>query len=165
MNVRNAKEEDATTISEIAKVTFPLACPPESSKVELERFAQDHLNTSKFIEIINDSNRVLWVAEEDSRILGFCLLHLLSESKIELSKIYLLPECHGKGVASLLMEKALRYAKNVGAKVVTLSVFHGNNRAISFYKKYGFKKVGSIDFPMGNEIHRDDLMDLVIQHH
>jgi ribosomal protein S18 acetylase RimI-like enzyme len=46
---------------------------------------------------------------------------------------------HGLGVGSGLMEELISYARGEGAQRITLGVQRENVKAISLYKKYGFK--------------------------
>ena len=42
-----------------------------------------------------------------------------------------------KGIGELMMQQALKYANKEGIKIVKLSVFANNDRAIHLYKKFG----------------------------
>jgi RimJ/RimL family protein N-acetyltransferase len=46
----------------------------------------------------------------------------------------------GKGVGSGLMQEAIRVAKELGFRKMTLGVYEGNERAIRLYEKSGFRK-------------------------
>jgi RimJ/RimL family protein N-acetyltransferase len=46
----------------------------------------------------------------------------------------------GKGVGSGLMQEAIRVAKELGFRKMTLGMFEGNERAIRLYMKFGFRK-------------------------
>jgi len=52
----------------------------------------------------------------------------------------------GEGIGKLLMKLTLEEAKRnlKGLKIVTLNVFVNNPAAMSLYKKFGFKKFGSL---------------------
>jgi len=45
MNIRIAQINDLERISEIAKISFPLACPPDSDKSELDQYVSTKLDT------------------------------------------------------------------------------------------------------------------------
>ena len=47
------------------------------------------------------------------------------------------------GIGSIMLETALRYAKEVGYEQVELEVVSSNTKAIKLYEKYGFKKYGT----------------------
>lgn len=52
--------------------------------------------------------------------------------------LHIKPECFGKGIASKLLD-SLSEAISYRAQRIELTVLQGNERAISFYNKYGFK--------------------------
>ena len=76
----------------------------------------------------------------------------------ELQRLYVLPEYHGSGASQLLLSSALEICAKEKRRAVWLTVFSENERAIKFYNKSGFAKVGSIHFNMGSETHLDDVM-------
>ena len=57
--------------------------------------------------------------------------------------IALYQEYWGCGIGSIMLETALRYAKEVGYEQVELEVVSSNTKAIKLYEKYGFKKYGT----------------------
>jgi ribosomal protein S18 acetylase RimI-like enzyme len=53
----------------------------------------------------------------------------------------ILPECQGRGLAKILMEKSLQFVKKTGYQV-KLEVHSSNLKAINLYKKFGFVQLG-----------------------
>jgi ribosomal protein S18 acetylase RimI-like enzyme len=54
--------------------------------------------------------------------------------------IYVKPEHRQRGVASMLMAEAERFARGEGARSVRLGVLDGNERARKFYVRHGFRE-------------------------
>ena len=77
---------------------------------------------------------------------------------VEVSKLYLLPDFHGKGVSTALMDAALATATEWGARCVWLGVNEKNQRAHRFYAKRGFKVNGTKTFQMGAFVEDDHVM-------
>lgn len=77
-----------------------------------------------------------------------------AEYLVEISRCYVLPEAHGQGAAQLLLDATLAHTRGA----VRLTVNEGNVRAIRFYERNGFRKVGEAIFPCGDERHRDWVM-------
>jgi putative acetyltransferase len=50
----------------------------------------------------------------------------------------------GRGVGSLLLAEALRWARAVGVEKVELSVYPNNEAAIALYRKFGFAEEGRL---------------------
>jgi ribosomal protein S18 acetylase RimI-like enzyme len=103
--------------------------------------------TPKLIEKLKKSmmepNQCTWVAREGSKVIGYCTAKKNEEIN-QLGAIYLMPAYHGKGVGKKLIEALLEWLGN--DKDILAEVASYNNRAISFYEKYGFKKNGVTGF-------------------
>lgn len=61
--------------------------------------------------------------------------------RIMLHHFGILPEFQGNGLSKILLEKSLQFVKNKGFQV-KLEVHSNNFKAISLYKKFGFKHLG-----------------------
>ncbi|KAK0537923.1 hypothetical protein OC834_000623 [Tilletia horrida] len=77
---------------------------------------------------------------------------------IELLRIYTHPATHGKGIAKQLAEASYELGINEGYDHIFLGVYPQNYRAIKFYEKQGFKKVGTHVFMVGDHEDIDDVM-------
>ena len=76
----------------------------------------------------------------------------------ELSKLYVLADFHGQGVAAKLMDATLAVAVEWGATRVWLGVNKQNLRAQRFYIKRGFAINGTRIFRLGEHVEDDYLM-------
>lgn len=76
----------------------------------------------------------------------------------ELSKIYVLPDFHGRGVAVQLLDAVLAEASRWGVRRVWLGVNRQNLRAQRFYAKCGFDVSGTRTFRLGDQLESDYLM-------
>jgi GNAT superfamily N-acetyltransferase len=81
---------------------------------------------------------------------------------IEVRQFYVLQPHHGTGVAARLMDWVLATARARGAEELYLSVFVDNPRARRFYERYGFARVGTYAFMVGNHADEDDVMRLAL---
>jgi ribosomal protein S18 acetylase RimI-like enzyme len=77
---------------------------------------------------------------------------------LEIERIYVKSDFHGKGQGSILMNKATDIAAMRDKAFVWLGVWEKNERAIAFYKKHGFYIGGTHSFFMGGEEQRDYVM-------
>ncbi|EGS30045.1 acetyltransferase, GNAT family [Peptoniphilus sp. oral taxon 375 str. F0436] len=57
----------------------------------------------------------------------------------------ILKDYWGQGLGSLLLEKALAYARDQGLEFIDLDVATDNTRAIRLYEKFAFKKVARLE--------------------
>ena len=77
---------------------------------------------------------------------------------VELVRLYIEEEIIGKGYGSVLMNSCLEEAKKNGHRTIWLGVWEKNLRAIRFYEKWGFTKVGTKEFVLGSDMQHDHIM-------
>lgn len=165
--IRRAGEADAAALASVAAATFPLACPPHTTRAAQDAFIAEHLSESRFAAYLVDPQRVLFLAEQDDEPIGYTML-VLGEPHdadaaaavqlrptAELSKCYVLPGHHGAGVSARLMAASIDAARTAGAAGIWLGVNEENGRAQRFYSKSGFERVGTKRFLVGDRYEND----------
>jgi ribosomal protein S18 acetylase RimI-like enzyme len=65
---------------------------------------------------------------------------------------------HGRGVAQALMDAVLDGARARGGRTLWLGVWERNPRAVAFYQRYGFHRVGEHTFRLGDDEQTDWLL-------
>jgi ribosomal protein S18 acetylase RimI-like enzyme len=160
-------------LAAVAARTFPLACPPSTPADNIASFIDANLSAARFAEYLADPRRAVLNATQDGRIVGYAMLirgdHDVSDDTdvqravevlpaAQLSKLYLLPDYHGSGVATALMDTTLAIAAEWGVRCVWLGVNQENQRAQHFYLKIGFKINGTRTFRVGARRENDYVM-------
>ena len=79
-------------------------------------------------------------------------------ANLELMRIYLDNGWHGRGLAQALLKEVVRAARTLGGDSIWLGVWERNGRAIAFYEKSGFRRVGATEFRLGDRLHQDLVM-------
>ncbi|GGX54960.1 hypothetical protein GCM10007385_24190 [Tateyamaria omphalii] len=97
---------------------------------------------STCLAALGQTDRVLFVATVDARLVGFVLALRKTGDIPEIDWLIVAPECHGSGVAHALMTRALNWIGS--GEPIKLGVIHYNHRAIAFYEKFGFRNTGEI---------------------
>jgi 2-amino-4-hydroxy-6-hydroxymethyldihydropteridine diphosphokinase len=86
-----------------------------------------------------------WVAVDgQGRLVGFAQTTVSGESAL-LVRLYVAPECQGRGLGSALWNHARRKLDYAGVRLCTLTVLQTNAQAIGFYERLGFSRVGPVD--------------------
>ncbi|WP_433890722.1 GNAT family N-acetyltransferase [Streptomyces sp. CA-111067] len=88
---------------------------------------------------------VVLVASSAGTAVGCLILTAPAERRSEIKRLWADPEFRGRGIASGLVETALRYAAGHGADTVALSVWKWRTGAIGLYGRLGFVAVESWD--------------------
>ncbi|HTE12726.1 MAG TPA: GNAT family N-acetyltransferase, partial [Chitinophagaceae bacterium] len=89
-------------------------------------------------------------------------MELEDAEAIEIGRIYAVQKTIGLGVGKALMQACIGIAKEKNKQLIWLGVWERNQRAISFYSKFGFEKFGEHDFVLGNDVQTDWLMKKII---
>ena len=84
------------------------------------------------------------------------------ENAMEIARIYVLGEHHGKHIGTQLLNFAIAIAANANLEYVWLGVWEQNNNAIGFYKHNGFEVFSSHEFLLGDDKQNDLLMKKLI---
>ncbi|HEY0187474.1 MAG TPA: GNAT family N-acetyltransferase [Cellulomonas sp.] len=165
--LRPAAAADAPALAALAAVTFPLACPPTSTAADQAAFVAAHLSVDSFTGYLADPARSVLVAGSGGALVGYTMLVrgepydpdvaavVPLRPTAELSKCYVLPGQHGRGVAGALMTATLDLARAGGAVGVWLGVNGENLRAQAFYRRSGFTVVGERRFLVGGRLEHD----------
>jgi ribosomal protein S18 acetylase RimI-like enzyme len=168
--VVSALVADLAQLADVAARTFPLACPASVSADNVAAFIDENLSEQRFRDYLTDPDRRVLAAYADERIVGYAMLvrgvpddddvqrAVTLRPAIELSKMYVLPDSHGAGVAAALMRAVLSSACDIGARAVWLGVNQQNRRAQRFYQKHGFTINGTKTFRLGTRIESDYVM-------
>ena len=171
--VRQAVVADAAALSRLAAVTFPLACPPGSTLGDQQSFIAEVLSIDRFVAYLADPARVLLVAHDDGspEPIGYTMLidaepfdadvraAITLRPTVELSKCYVLPGHHGRGVAAQLLDATLDAARGTRAVGIWLGVNQLNLRAQAFYRRSGFERVGTKHFLVGDRLEDDFVLE------
>ena len=64
------------------------------------------------------------------------------------------------GIGEKLLDHCVGFARDLGKEVLWLGVWEENPRAIRFYEKHGFTRVGTLEFPYANSIGINAVMQL-----
>src|SRR5690606_2609409 len=91
---------------------------------------------------------------------GFAKWRFKGDKGLEIERIYVLKDFHGKKVGQLLYDKAIEVAKEKKSDYIWLGVWEENPRAINFYKKNGFVEFDKHIFKLGNDEQLDIMMTL-----
>ena len=124
-----------------------------------------------FAEYFAQPETRVWLAEVDpgAAPVGYAMLtapefpaELLQAGDLELRRIYLLSRFHGEGAGRGLMELAIAAARAQGAGRLLLGHHPENHRAIAFYLRAGFEKIGERRFVVGGEVFLDPVLALAL---
>ena len=109
----------------------------EESWILEESDKKDLLNPDK---IVHNGGQVFF-ALENQKVIGTVAMINSSDDRFELAKMTVQEDFRGKGIANLLMDECLKFAKENNANEIFLISNDSLTIARNLYDKYGFKEV------------------------
>lgn len=106
------------------------------------------------LKAIDNSDRVL-VAEVAGKVAGMAELRFYDAGEI-IGIVYYLathPSCRELGIASRLLDDALKFFKEKGASLALCSIEHENYASVEFFGKRGFKETSVRSLTSKYKIH------------
>jgi len=167
MKIRKVNIQNVEKLSEIGKLTFAETFSSENSKEDMQKYLEEGFSTEKLKTELTDKNAEFYFAELDDKVIGYLKVNfgqsqteIKDENALEIERIYVLKEFHGKKVGQMLFDKAIELAKKRNVEYVWLGVWEQNTRAIRFYEKNGFVAFDKHIFKLGNDEQTDIMMKL-----
>lgn len=167
MQIRNANISDVPELARFAEAAFRDAFAKDNSKEDMDAYCRSSFSESIQRKEVSDPQVITLVAVENESIIGFAQWvkdsknkSVASKKTCELKRLYVDAQWHGKGIAQGLIESVIQQSKELEFDILWLGVWENNPKAIRFYEKYGFIKVGEHDFMLGSDRQTDWIMQL-----
>lgn len=143
--IREAAKTDAEAMAEVVSSSWKTAYSELISEDDMKLFAnvvrREELFKSGF-----EKGKLTYVLLCGGIVKGVCSAESYKKEDFpdtaEIDQFYMAPSVIGKGLGSRLMEFVLKELSEKGFKQVILFVMEGNERAVHFYKRHGFKPDG-----------------------
>jgi ribosomal protein S18 acetylase RimI-like enzyme len=152
-------------LQKIGRQTFEETFSESNSEENMKNYLEEGFSKEKLTAELEDKNSEFYFAILNEEVIGYLKVNFgasqteLKDSKaLEIERIYVSKEFHGKSVGQLLYDKAIEIAKLKSVEYVWLGVWEENLRAISFYKKNSFVEFDKHIFKLGNDEQTDIMM-------
>jgi diamine N-acetyltransferase len=159
LSIRKAGISDVKIICALGVTTFYEAYFAFDDSSDLAEYVLENFSVGQIEKELKDKNSTFFIAEIEKGAVGYAKLRenapaecLAGENTIEIHRIYILEKMKGKRVGDALMKKCFDEARRKNYKSVWLGVWEENLLAQKFYQKYGFEKVGELQFPYADVI-------------
>lgn len=167
ITIKEVTLNDIEQLQKIGKKTFYETFSESNSEENMNNYLEEGFSKEKLTTELNNKNSEFYFATLDHETIGYLKVNFgasqteLKDNKaLEIERIYVSKEFHGKNVGQLLYNKAIQIAKKKNIEYVWLGVWEENLRAIRFYQKNGFVEFEKHIFKLGNEEQTDIMMKL-----
>ena len=163
--IRIASRRDAALLSQLGARAFREAFGRYIPPMDLHSYISATYSPARQMDELANSSMKYFIAELEGLAVGYAMLHayeaipiVTGENPVELKRIYLLHDFTGRGLGAALMCKCMEASRLCAHKSMWLQVWERNERAIAFYRKWGFECVGEISKELGKSVGRDLIM-------
>lgn len=170
IEIRKVEPNEAEILREIGIRTFYETFAEFNSEEDMADYLATSFSLEKVSDELKNKSSEFYFALLNEEIIGYLKINfseaqteLKAQNALEIERIYVLKEFHGKKVGQILYEKVIQIAKKMNVDYVWLGVWEKNPRAISFYKKNGFVEFDTHVFKLGNDIQTDIMMKMVLK--
>lgn len=165
VSIQPATFHDAQALRDLSEQTFIDTYAVYNTPENMEKHISTKFTLEQIQAELSDSSVQYLLLKKAGQLIGFTKLvknhapkELSSENAIEIERFYVDKAFHGQNLGKHLMNESLDWCKNSGFKTVWLGVWEENARALQFYAKMGFEKIGEHVFVLGTEVQNDYVM-------
>tara|TARA_A100000171_G_scaffold52718_1_gene72552 strand:+ start:4568 stop:5092 length:525 start_codon:yes stop_codon:yes gene_type:complete len=162
--------DDLEKLQKIGRKTFEETFSESNSEENMRNYLEEGFSKEKLTSELKNKDSEFYFAILKDEVIGYLKVNFgesqteLKDSKaLEIERIYVSKEFHGKSVGQILYDKAIEIAKQKGSEYVWLGVWEENPRAISFYKKNGFVEFDKHIFRLGDDEQTDIMMKMKLE--
>ncbi len=168
MNLRIARPSDAPSLAAISLEVWLGTYVRRGVNAFFAEFALSEFTSAKFASLLDNPNEHVIVSENADGLDGFIRLSngkaapVEGCSAMEISTLYIQPRHQGRGLGKALLKQGLNSAQAENAPSVWLTTNSENTKAIAFYMRHGFEKVGTTHFQIQDQSYLNDVLSRMI---
>ena len=159
--IRKGLRADAENLAALAMQVWLHNYAKEGISSTISGYVLSEFKPEQFLALLTSTSATILVAEVNTNLVGYALVNVgvscpePTSSTIQLATLYVQEHFAGKGVGSALLAMAEALAAEHAGKPLWLTVNAKNNRAIAFYAKHGYTKIGVTQFRLGERDHEN----------
>ena len=165
VSIQKVTIADADALRAFSKKTFYEFFAHLNTPENMEAYAAVAFTPEKIHTELSNRDSEFYFAIIDHEIAGYIKLNfgdaqteLKDTDTLEIERIYVSGQHHGKKIGKLLLNFAVDIALSKQFGYIWLGVWEHNQQAIGFYEHSGFNVFGSHDFFLGDEQQVDLMM-------
>ena len=165
VSIRLATPDDAGALAELGAETFAETFGHLYQRRDLMTFLRAARSRATYAEVLGREDTFVALAEAGQEQVGYvlagaCKLPVpgLEPEAGEVRELYLIASHQGRRLGTRLLDAALEWLREHGRSPVYVGVWSENLGAQRLYARYGFRKVGEYDFPVGAQMDREFIL-------
>lgn len=169
IQIIRATNADIAAVQQIGRQTFSETFAGNNTTSDMQQYLDKKFSTEQISSELGNPASEFYIAWESDTTIGYLKINTGNAQtepqdiqSMEIERIYVLSNFHGKKVGQLLYNKALDAARQQHKSSIWLGVWEENPRAIRFYEKNGFTVFDKHIFKLGGDEQTDMMMRKVL---
>jgi hypothetical protein len=165
ITIKKVEITDCDTLLTYSKKTFYDFFAHLNEPANVDAYFAVAFTQQNMLNQLNNPDSEFYFALYENDIIGYVKLNFndaqtefRDKMLLEIERIYVSAEHHGKHIGKQLLDFAVDIARNKQFDYVWLGVWEHNHKAIGFYEHHGFEVFGSHEFLLGDDRQTDVLM-------
>ncbi|MDF7813067.1 GNAT family N-acetyltransferase [Hymenobacter sp. YC55] len=168
ITIARRNEATATQLAALGHQTFQETFAADNRPEDMAAYLAANFSPEKQLAELENADTVFLLARLNQELVGYAKLHFNStlgvepgkatDQRVEVERLYVREDWIGTGLGASLMRRAIEEARQKACRSVVLGVWEKNNRAIEFYRRFGFKVIGQHEFMVGTDQQTDLIM-------
>lgn len=165
ISMRKCELADLNQLREISIETFTDTFLAQNSLEQIAAYLNQSYSRERLMAEIMNSDSAFYFIYLNEELAGYLKLNVagaqsepMGVDALEVERIYVRTSYKRKGLGKHLINYATEIGKYHKKKKIWLGVWEKNEKALGFYKKFGFTKTDSHSFYMGKEEQIDFIM-------
>lgn len=158
MEIKKIGVESIPIIQSLAHHTWEIAYKNILSADQMSYMLKLFYSRESLQHQIEDKGHQFILVTNEEETAGFASYGIKNKSNAavyNLHKIYISPNIQGKGIGMFLLNYIIDDVKQMHGNALELNV-NRNNKALSFYQKFGFEIIDEQDIPIGEGYFMND---------
>lgn len=160
--LRKGTLDDVALLCDLGRRTTLLTFGVQNKAEHTQAYLDEAFSAEQMERELRSPGSTFYILEQEGAAIGYLKLNLVPSQtdvhdpeSLEVQRLYLDEGAQGQGLGAMMLEYAAAEAKALGKRYVWLGVWEHNERALAFYKRNGFYKMGEHEFVFGGDPQTD----------
>ena len=157
--------KDLTLLRQISLETYVETFEAVNTPANMQSYLQQAFNTQRLSDELAEPHSQFFLAYKHDQVTGYFKINNGSAqtefndpNALELERIYVLRRYQGQGLGQQLLNAVINIANEQQKQWLFLGVWEHNQKALAFYQRNGFYRIGQHIFNMGDDPQTDYLL-------
>lgn len=170
LSIEKVTEDKIALWQWVCQQTFRETFAGQNTQENMDRFLENEFSLEKLLKQVRNAESLIFLVKWKENVAGYLQLNIgnaqtepMGKNSLEIQRIYVLKAFQGLGIGKFLLDTAYAQALEYGKRKVWLGVWEHNTKAMAFYARQNFTKIGSHTFQLGDDNQTDFILSKTIE--